>query len=220
MALRRDNGFTLLEVMIVVTIMAVLAAMAIPSISDFIEKRKIINAAEAVYSQLQFARSQAISRSSRVYVKFGYSDGSGSDATTWLMGLHQHAPPDNDCDITQTESPGDASDDCYLVVDDGDGVIHDSAPGVVDDDDIVYYVISGANFNDVELDADGDSSTNGAPNQISFDPTRGTASNERVVLTYKNRYEMQVRVAVIGRVRICTPDNTGKQVPGYSVCND
>ena len=93
--------------------------------------------------------------------------------------------------------------------------------------DLVSYIISGADFNGVELDADG-SGTGDAPIQFFFDPTRGvvkdavltTPVDEVIFLKYKDKYEMQVRVAVIGRVRICTPDNSDKQVPGYTVCND
>ncbi len=209
----RDKGFTLIELMIVVVIVGMLAAMAGPSISDYIDKRKIISAAEAVYSQLQFARSQAISRSQTVYVNFGYTD--DTKASTWLMSVSTN----DGCDITKTVTATDLSDDCILLVSDGDANV-DEGDGTVDTDDLVYHVTSGADFNEVKLDADG-SGTGGAPGQISFDPTRGTALNRTVYLTFtkgSSDYEMRIVVGQIGRVKVCTPTGVGKAVPGYSAC--
>lgn len=190
--------------------------MAVPSMSDYIDKRKIINAAEAVYGQLQYARSQAISRSTKVYAQFGYA--TAGDPTTWLMGLHSHeTPAPAFCDVTKTSTAADVSDACTLVVSDGDATL-DPGDGTLDPGDLVYYITSGANFNDVALDADGDSSTTGAPNRITFNPLRGTATRETIFLTYRGLYEMHVVVGATGSIRICTPGGTGKQVPGYTVC--
>lgn len=222
----REKGFTLLELMIVIAILASIATMAGPSVSGFIDKRKIINAAEAIYSQLLFARSQSISRSQNIGVNFGYTD--TSDAKTWLMGISNNIG----CDVIQTATPTDITDDCTLVVDDGDGLVHgtdtnnDGDPTVVssadiisDTDDLVYHVISGVDFNGVELDDDGDRSTPPvAPGAFAFDFTRGTTTIGRTIyLRYQkgdSDYELRVVVGRIGRVKICTPDAAGR-VPGY-----
>ena len=212
-ALRREKGFTLIELLIVVVILGFLSAMAGPSISGYIDKRKIINAAEAVYSQLQFARSQSISRSAEVHVKFDYAD--DSDKSTWLMSVSTH----EDCDLDEASPDADYTDDCTLVVSDGDAD-EDSGDGTVDVDDLVYHITSGADFNGVVIDAN-NTGTGGAPNEITFNPTRGTAENESIFLWYDRgggeSYLMRVTVGMIGRVRICTPDST-QAVPGYSPC--
>ncbi len=224
MTLRWDKGFTLIELMLVVVILGLLASFAGPSISDYIDKRKIINAAEAVYSQLQFARGQAISRSKTVHVNFDYQD--AAVPASWLMGVSTN----NDCDPNLVAGDADWTHSCILVVSDGDAD-KDTGDGTVDTDDLVFYVTSGVGFNGVVIDADG-SGTGGAPNQISFDPTRGTAgnTNETIHLTFNkgdSSYEMRVVVAPIGRVKVCTPvtvdgtksgTKTGKAVPGYSAC--
>lgn len=217
----REKGFTLIELLVVITILVAVTSFAAPSVSSYMDKRKIINAAEAVYSQLLFARSQAISRSENVHVNFGYSD--ATDATTWLMGVSTNETCELDPSGDTTDANGipqlpDAADNCTLVIDDGDGTVH-GVDGAEDVDDLTYHVLSGVDFNGIELDADG-TGAGGAPNEITFNSTRGTAENVTIYLVFSrgaSQYEMRVVVGIIGRVRICTPNNN-KGVPGYTTC--
>lgn len=63
-------GFTLTELMITVAILGILTAMAAPSFSSALERRKIIAAAEAIQSDLRWARGEAIKRNTDVTVTF------------------------------------------------------------------------------------------------------------------------------------------------------
>lgn len=65
-----QHGFTLIELMIVVVIVAVLAALAAPSFKGMPEKRRLVAATEAIYSDLQWARSSAIKSNSDATVTF------------------------------------------------------------------------------------------------------------------------------------------------------
>jgi len=59
---RRQHGFTLVEMVIVVFIVGVLATLAGPMFSDFIIQQSIRNAAYELMSDLTFARSEAVKR--------------------------------------------------------------------------------------------------------------------------------------------------------------
>lgn len=60
---RHPKGFTLIELLITIAVLAVLIALAAPSFTDTLQRRRIIGAAEAVTSTLQLARSEAIRQS-------------------------------------------------------------------------------------------------------------------------------------------------------------
>ena len=59
---RAQAGFTLLELMVVVAIVGVLMAVAVPAMGDFIRNGRITAAANDVMAALHFTRSEAIKR--------------------------------------------------------------------------------------------------------------------------------------------------------------
>ena len=69
--------------MLAVAILAIVVSFAVPSFARAIEKRNTIGAAEALYSQIQLARSESIARSRPVFMNIvGGADwavGFGSD---------------------------------------------------------------------------------------------------------------------------------------------
>jgi type IV fimbrial biogenesis protein FimT len=65
---RRDAGFTLIELVVTITIVGILAAIAAPAFSDFVVQQRIRNAAFELMSDLTFARSEAVKRNAAVTV--------------------------------------------------------------------------------------------------------------------------------------------------------
>lgn len=64
----RPNGFTLIEVLIVVAIVALLAALAVPSFTTMLMKRSVQSAALALVTDMRYARSEALRRSVKVSI--------------------------------------------------------------------------------------------------------------------------------------------------------
>ena len=83
--MNRSKGFTLIELLVTITVLAILATIAFPSFQDLAEKRRLINATEALYADLQFARSETVKRSRSLTVNVAdgcltIADGSATPA--------------------------------------------------------------------------------------------------------------------------------------------
>lgn len=66
--MRRYNGFTLIELLVTITIVGILVAIAAPSLSDSTAKRSLEGVASELSTDLQYAKSQAVSVNTTVSV--------------------------------------------------------------------------------------------------------------------------------------------------------
>ena len=60
LATRRDRGFTFVELVIVVLILGIMTALALPAMNDFFTEETITAAADAVVNAIYYARTSAI----------------------------------------------------------------------------------------------------------------------------------------------------------------
>ena len=84
---RTARGFTLIELMIVVTVVAIFSTLAAPSFRKLVAKQRLTSAASALIESLWLGRSEALKRNTDVSFKFtdansGWSVRLGTDGTT------------------------------------------------------------------------------------------------------------------------------------------
>jgi len=97
---RHSAGFSLVELVIVVAIIGMMLALALPAFSNMLRNNQIRAAAEAVLSGVQQARAIAVSTNQRVF--FTLTDNLTSncsiepaDAKSWVISMDS---PENACD--------------------------------------------------------------------------------------------------------------------------
>lgn len=79
--MRKDSGFTLIELMITVTVLAILLGAGIPAMIDFVNTNRRAAAANAFVSVLQQARSVSAGKAVHVVVCHS-TNGSGCSGTS------------------------------------------------------------------------------------------------------------------------------------------
>jgi type IV fimbrial biogenesis protein FimT len=81
-----QEGFTLLECLVAVAIMAILTVLAVPGFRDLLVRRSVLVTADALVSDLRFARAEAIKRGTQVSMCRS-ANGSACSATgNWVDG--------------------------------------------------------------------------------------------------------------------------------------
>lgn len=77
---RQDRGFSLLELLVVITIIAILVALAVPNYRTWIANTKVRTAAESIQNGLRTARNEAAQRG--INVRFELSSTTDS---SWVV---------------------------------------------------------------------------------------------------------------------------------------
>ncbi len=85
---RIPTGFTIIEVLVVVAILGLLTLVAAPSFKRFIDVQRLRSVNAALITDIQFARSEAASRNSKVVLKF---DRTGSAVTCYVVLTGDHS---------------------------------------------------------------------------------------------------------------------------------
>ena len=80
-----QRGVTLIEVMIVLSIVALLLAFGVPSFREFVARNRLDGAAQELMTSLQLARSEATRRGAQVAVRLAGTAGSKNWGSGWTM---------------------------------------------------------------------------------------------------------------------------------------
>lgn len=95
-----QDGFTLVEMVITVALLAVLVTVAVPSFRDYTLQNRVKTGAQELFTALLYARSEAIKRNDDVYI---FPNGGASD---WQDGWVITTDPGKgygDCQTDQTD---------------------------------------------------------------------------------------------------------------------
>jgi len=93
--MRAPSGFTLVELMLVITIMGIMLGMLVPNFSPLLQGMTLKHASQAVAQILRYARSVAVERSTAAKVTF--------DPETGAILLATEADPVNSPGVYQEE---------------------------------------------------------------------------------------------------------------------
>ena len=72
--MRKQTGWTLIELIVVMALLSLLCTIAIPSLFEWLPKHRVGRAARDVKSTLEFARTHAIKTNREVRVEFDFGD--------------------------------------------------------------------------------------------------------------------------------------------------
>lgn len=121
-----QSGFTAIELMVVVSIVAILAALAAPSFTPLIERWRVRQAAENLTSSLYFARSEAIKRGGGVAL-----DATGGWDQGWKITHTQNgATTDLQVNVTPSKTAITQSNGKTMLFIDRWGMISETNGGV------------------------------------------------------------------------------------------
>jgi len=66
--LKTKNGFTIIEIMVVIALIAIIAGIAVPQFGRVIDNNRVISTTNSIVGLVNFARSEAIRRGARITV--------------------------------------------------------------------------------------------------------------------------------------------------------
>jgi type IV fimbrial biogenesis protein FimT len=142
--LSTQNGFTAIELMVVVAILAILAALAAPSFTPLIERWRVRSVAEDLTSTLYYARSEAIKSGGGIAIDAADGWSKGWKVTRTINGTTtdlQASPAPTRVSVAQSNS----KDKLYL---DRWGMLSETSSGAPTALDIAIYP-EGKNATDV-----------------------------------------------------------------------
>lgn len=90
---RREKGFTLLEVIVAMALIAILSAVTVLSMAFYIPNLRLKSASQDINIQFQKARLEAIRRGRSVAVKFFSSDLSGVETFAPIVWVDENYDP-------------------------------------------------------------------------------------------------------------------------------
>jgi len=205
-----SKGFTLIEMMITLGVIAIIASLALPSYRTIIEKRQVTSAAEQFGAFFGVVKSHAVKRNHDIamYPK----KRTVASVDEWCLGFKEFDT--NACNCFDGLSDANA---CSVDLN-NDGTIQENELTVLKSEDLRKpETLTGIVF------LQGDSVV--GVNHFIFDSVRGFldvsgsdyADNMRLSFVTGD-YALELRIDRLGRTFICSAQSATTPVPGYDPC--
>ena len=175
-----SNGFTVIEMMLVVVVLGFITALALPSYSTILEKRQVTSGAQQLSGFLSRAQLEAVKRNENITLSYAMTD-----SDTWCLGS---ASGTTACDCTEAD-PGE-TDACVI----------DAQLQVVTDANLNYPAIMNAMQGDGAFVYD-------PVRGLMADLTDAVTLE---LLSRTGKYALDVQLSVTGRLKICSHNSSTK----------
>ena len=183
---RLDKGFSLVELMVTIAILAILLILGVPTYEQWIRNTRIRNAAESIQNGLRLARNEASQRGANVRFQL-----TGSNTADWTVcQLPTASAAAADCSAGTTIQTFPAQGGAGTVV-----VTVSTDPATIANNAAYSAVITGGTPNGVTFTSLGRPAASGASSIVRIDTTAAAAHSRRLVTS----------ISAGGMIHMCDP---------------
>ncbi|MDR5171900.1 GspH/FimT family pseudopilin [Methylobacillus sp. Pita2] len=177
----KQRGFTLVELIVTLTVLTILLAVAVPSFREMLLNFQIRSAAEGLNTGLQLARAEAIRRNVNVVFTL-------SGNATWTIG----------CQVVVADADNDGVEDCPEVIQS-----KESTEGAVNVNvEVVPAGATSVTFNGlgrVTFNNDGSN----VMRQVDIAANEGNGRNLRILIRGGSVHFCDPGISTVGDPRVC-----------------
>lgn len=196
-----QSGFTMIELMVTLTVAAVLAVLAVPTFSDLLQKSKLRGATDDIVNLLNTSRANAVKLERDVNV-------SVQGTATWCAGAISASDPANVGDAVPAVAACDCTATTVACLVGGQNAL-----------------VSSADYNGVTISGVANAITYGTGG-VTFDKKFGamdlslapsTTTSVVTVTSPSGKFSTQIFLYPLGQTYVCVP-STSPFVSGYPSC--
>ena len=109
----RTAGFTIIELMVALTIFGIIASFGVPALSNLVSSQRIVSNERVLISNIKYAQSEAVKRNSPVTICVAATPTSCDNLTTseWNQGWLVFTDDNGDRTVDLPPSPGTPGDE-------------------------------------------------------------------------------------------------------------